>query len=319
MEGWISLHRKFLSWEWFDDSGMVKLFIFLMLTANHKDGYWKGISIKRGQLITGLNKLNSATGIPIQSLKTFLKRLEKTGEIRKQSTNKFTIITLCKYDDYQRDKIITNKQTTNHQQTTNKQLTTNNNVNKEIKERESKDSCQLSVDVGSKNKSPNEEKESGYFHEVCEVINYLNLKTGKKLRPESKSSKHIRGRLRDGFLVEDLKLVVDLKVDEWLHDVKMKKYLKPDTLFNAEKFDKYQDEIDDSTVGSAHNANLKKGDLITLEHLEKFEDDDVIICDFKTYDPDSFEDTTGARYKVKAIKGRISNKRGEFKFIEVVN
>lgn len=137
-EGWISLHRKFLEWEWFSDNSMVKLFIFLLLKANHKSSTWKGIEIKRGQLLTGLNKLNFETKISIQTLRTCLKRLEKTQEINMQVTNKHRIITVCNYDSYQNVQQATNKRTnkqlTSNQQATNKQLTTNNNINKENKE-----------------------------------------------------------------------------------------------------------------------------------------------------------------------------------------
>jgi hypothetical protein len=133
MTGWIKLHRKFLQWEWFTVDEMVKLFIYLLLSANHEDGNFQGVEVKRGQVITGLNKLSFNTGISIQTLRTCLKRLEKTSEINIQSTNKFSIITICNYDTYQSDQQATNKQPnkplTSNQQATNKQLTTNKNDN----------------------------------------------------------------------------------------------------------------------------------------------------------------------------------------------
>ncbi len=134
MAGWISLHRKFLEWEWFDDNNMVKLFIYLLLKANHSEATHQGVIIKRGQLKTGLHKLTNDTKITIQTLRTCLKRLEKTGEINMQVTNKYRIITICNYEHYQDIQQATNKQPnkqlTSNQQATNKQLTTNNNDNK---------------------------------------------------------------------------------------------------------------------------------------------------------------------------------------------
>ena len=129
--GWIKIYRKFSDWEWFKISEMVHIFIFLLVNANHKDNLWRGIEIKRGQILTGLKSLNEKTGISIQTLRTCLKRLEKTQEINIQSTNKYSIITICNYDSYQ-DEINNsnkqlNKQLTRNQQTTKKQLTTNNN------------------------------------------------------------------------------------------------------------------------------------------------------------------------------------------------
>jgi len=133
MSGWIKLHRKFVDWEWFYKSEMVHIFLFLLLSANHKGAKWQGIEIKRGQLITGLKKLNKKTGISLQKIRTCLKKLENTNEIIVKSTNKFSIITICKYDSYQIEQQTTNKQLTNKQQTTNKQLTTNKKKKKKKK------------------------------------------------------------------------------------------------------------------------------------------------------------------------------------------
>lgn len=132
-KGWIALHRKLLDWEWWDDHNTTRIFIYLLLKANHKDKKWKGIPVKRGQLITGLSTLHKVTGISVQSIRTSLKRLKSTGEITDKSTNQYRLITICRYDDYQNignqvTSQVTGKPTIN-QQSTNNQLTTNNNVN----------------------------------------------------------------------------------------------------------------------------------------------------------------------------------------------
>ncbi|WP_353078888.1 hypothetical protein [Flavobacterium sp.] len=136
MSGWIKIHRKFLEWQWFDKSEAVHLFIYLLLKANHKDSQWQGVDIKRGQFISSLGKISIDTGISLQSIRTLLNKLEKTNEIELKSTNKFTIVTICKYECYQDETEQTNKQLTNKQQTTNKQLTTNKNDKKEKNNKE---------------------------------------------------------------------------------------------------------------------------------------------------------------------------------------
>jgi DNA-binding transcriptional MerR regulator len=133
MTGWIKIHRKFLDWEWFNKSEAVHLFMYLVLKANHKDGQWQGIDIKKGQFVTSFGKISSDTGISLQTIRTLLKKFEKTNEINIQTTNKFTIVTLCKYECYQQENEPTNTQLTNEQQTTNKQLTTNKNDKNEKK------------------------------------------------------------------------------------------------------------------------------------------------------------------------------------------
>ena len=136
MSGWIKIHRKFLDWQWFEKSEAVHLFIYLLLKANHKDSQWQGVDIKRGQFISSLGKISTDTGISLQSIRTLLNKLEKTNEIELKSTNKFTIVTICKYECYQDENEETNKQLTNKQQTTNKQLTTNKNDKKEKNNKE---------------------------------------------------------------------------------------------------------------------------------------------------------------------------------------
>jgi DNA-binding transcriptional MerR regulator len=136
MSGWIKIHRKFLDWEWFNKSEAVHLFLYMVIKANHKDNKWQGNDVKRGQFISSLGNISSATGITIQQIRTILKKLEKTNEIVVKSTSQFTIVTICKYECYQDENEDINKPITNNQQTTNKQSTTNKNEKKEKNEKE---------------------------------------------------------------------------------------------------------------------------------------------------------------------------------------
>ena len=127
--GWVCFYRKIAKWEWYTTPSMLHLFFHLIVMANHDDGSWQGFKVKRGQLITGRKSLSDATGISEQSIRTCLTRLERTGEITQKSTNRFSIITLCHYNDYQDKKENANQQLTSNQPATNQQLTTNNNEN----------------------------------------------------------------------------------------------------------------------------------------------------------------------------------------------
>lgn len=113
---WIKLYRRFLEWEWYDDINVCRLFIHLLLKANYKDKKWKGIIIKRGQVITGRLKLAKETGLTQQQVRTSLTKLISTNEITKLSTPQYTIITINNYDKYQTPtNKITNEQPTNNQ------------------------------------------------------------------------------------------------------------------------------------------------------------------------------------------------------------
>ena len=76
-----------------------------------------------------------------------------------------------------------------------------------------------------------------------EIIKYLNEKTGSHFKPTSKSTQRlINGRLSENYTIEDFKYVIDVKTNEWKNNTKMSKYLTPDTLFNASKFEKYRNQ-----------------------------------------------------------------------------
>jgi DNA-binding Lrp family transcriptional regulator len=131
-EGWVSLHRKFIEWEWYDDINTKVLFIHCLIKANWKDKQWRGNTIKRGSFITSLNNLSNETGLSLQNVRTSLSKLQSTGEINKVTTSVNTTIIISNYNDYQD----ANKEVTNDQQTTNKRLTTtnkDNNYNKDNK------------------------------------------------------------------------------------------------------------------------------------------------------------------------------------------
>jgi len=109
MDTYIKLYRRFIYWEWYQDSRMVHLFIHLVLSANRFENNWKGISLSRGQLIGGRKKLCKETGISEQSIRTCLNNLKSTNEITIEPTNDYTVITICNYDRYQLDLIDSNQ------------------------------------------------------------------------------------------------------------------------------------------------------------------------------------------------------------------
>lgn len=121
--GWIKLHRKITEWEWYKDLATSKLFIHLVIMANHEDKSWQGVEVKRGQLITGRKVLAEETGLSEQQIRTSLTKLKSTSEITINSTNKYTIVTVCEYETYQLTNNDINQQVNQqpNQQSTNNQ------------------------------------------------------------------------------------------------------------------------------------------------------------------------------------------------------
>lgn len=78
------------------------------------------LTIKRGQLVFGLKAASARLNISIRRLRTFLKWFETEAMIDKQITNKFSIISITNYAQYQDS----GKQPTSKSQATDKQTTT---------------------------------------------------------------------------------------------------------------------------------------------------------------------------------------------------
>jgi hypothetical protein len=122
--GFVKLFGKFRHWGWYTDSKAVHLFIHLLLCANYEPGKFLGKVIKRGQLATSLRSLSLATGLTEKEVRTRLKNFEKTGEILTESGNRFTLITICKYDNYNPPDDKRGKRTANEGQTKGKRRAT---------------------------------------------------------------------------------------------------------------------------------------------------------------------------------------------------
>ena len=74
---------------------------------------------------------------------------------------------------------------------------------------------------------------------ICkEVISYLNLKAKKNFKVNTAShQKFIKARLKEGYVLEDFKKVVDIMVAKW-KGTEYEQYLQPQTLF-GNKMDNY--------------------------------------------------------------------------------
>lgn len=75
--------------------------------------------------------------------------------------------------------------------------------------------------------------------DIDEVIHCLNHRLGTHYKTTTQATrKLIKARLKEGFTVEDMKLVIDKKATEWADSPKMAQYLRPDILF-GNKFEGY--------------------------------------------------------------------------------
>ena len=91
------------------------------------------------------------------------------------------------------------------------------------------------------------------------IVEYLNQTCGTRYKHSTvNTQKHIRARLKDGYVFEDFKTVIDKKAKEW-KCTDMEKYLCPDTLFGS-KFEKYLNQNisgGGTSGGSSKNSYMK--------------------------------------------------------------
>lgn len=113
--GFVYLHRQFMDSKLYKDSQAVHLWLHLILKANHADTVVMTdigeMIVGRGQMITGRPTLVMETFIPDNKVRSLLRTFESKGMIKTESKErKFSLITICKYDDFQAQNCPTNVQ-----------------------------------------------------------------------------------------------------------------------------------------------------------------------------------------------------------------
>jgi hypothetical protein len=134
--GWIKLHKDILRWGWYKDSTTKAVFIHLLLTANYEPSELFGRRINRGQAVFGYRELANTLGVGVQQARTAIEHLKSTREITLEATRRFSVATICKYEDYQtcdadgntRPNTQPNIELTQNQHTANTQVTPSKNI-----------------------------------------------------------------------------------------------------------------------------------------------------------------------------------------------
>ncbi|WP_190283525.1 transcriptional regulator [Cellulosilyticum sp. WCF-2] len=142
MEGWVRLHRKLLSSSVFENEKLLKVFIWCLLKASHKEREQviglSNIELIPGQFVTGRKKAASELGLKESTTDNYLKALEKLNIISMKMNSKYRVITIENWEIYQsREEDVDSKITSDEQQIDNKvtankqQVDTNKNLKKE--------------------------------------------------------------------------------------------------------------------------------------------------------------------------------------------
>lgn len=72
-----------------------------------------------------------------------------------------------------------------------------------------------------------------------EILNLLNELAGKRFKPIKSNITPISARLKDGYTIQELKEIVQVKTLDWKNNEVMNQHLCPTTLFRPSNTEKY--------------------------------------------------------------------------------
>jgi len=164
-------------------------------------------------------------------------RLKQTGEIIIKTASKFSIITICNYNNYQSIDIENGQQRASKGPAKGQQRATSKECNNE---------------------------------RIDTIVGLLNSFCGTNFKSTSASTnRHISARISEGHTDDDFKTVILYKQKEWGKNKDMRQYLRPETLFGT-KFEGYlqasktvpQKTVIDPAAQANFERNSKYMDII---------------------------------------------------------
>ena len=101
-EGWIKLHRQLKEWQHYQEPYVLLVWLDILLSAKSKAGWVRGNRINRGQLITSVARIMESTGIGSDNtVRDALRKLEESGEIKREQIGIGTKITINHFNKFQ--------------------------------------------------------------------------------------------------------------------------------------------------------------------------------------------------------------------------
>lgn len=100
-DGYIKISRSILDWEWWPDINTSRVFIYILLKANWKEGKFKGKVIPRGSLVASIASIAAGTGLTPDEVRTAIRHLVDSNNLTKQTTNRYSVFSVVGYDSYQ--------------------------------------------------------------------------------------------------------------------------------------------------------------------------------------------------------------------------
>lgn len=125
---YIKLFRKLLNSPIFENEKALKIWIWCLLKATHKEREQlvgqRIVSLKKGEFVFGRKQASEELKMTESTIYKYIKLLEKLQMISIKSNNKFSIVSIEKWEDYQIEELKNNNKITTKEQQSN----TNKNV-----------------------------------------------------------------------------------------------------------------------------------------------------------------------------------------------
>lgn len=132
-QGWIKIYRKLENSSIFSSEKGLKIWIWCLLHAGHKENdiylNLQKIHLQRGQFVFGRESASKQLGMSPSTVRNWIRLLKKDSYIDITATNKYSIITVLNYGQYQKEDIRKDNRITTEKQQNN----TNNNDNNDNK------------------------------------------------------------------------------------------------------------------------------------------------------------------------------------------
>lgn len=113
---WVKLYRKLLQSPIFENEKALKIWIWCLLKASYKDREQlvglQVVNLKSGQFIFGRKKAAEELRMTESIIYKYIKLLEDLQMISIESNNKFSIVTVEKWEDYQIEDLKSNNKVT---------------------------------------------------------------------------------------------------------------------------------------------------------------------------------------------------------------
>lgn len=101
MKRWVKIYHQLLDWEHFTEPTVLAVWMYLLLSAEHKTRSVRGRRVTCGEVQTSYREMSAVTGLSHNTVKAAIDKLTATGEIKVDASISGTRIMILKFSTFQ--------------------------------------------------------------------------------------------------------------------------------------------------------------------------------------------------------------------------